>query len=806
MKWTKYLIISISAFGLTFSEQILQACADYDFYDNSSAFYGNQAPNKPAYTPFYFVSNDLYYDSYRWNSHENYSITDSINKAMMLNEWQHFFRGTLSLDDLNEALFDSDQYFFEQIKTKQILDNRNPIVPLLQQKQNQHILTYLVYAKQCESLALKNSEDWPQGNDSTSEASYKTLEASGLKLLNKEKSPFLRIKYTFQILRMAFYNQDYQHVLDLYDQLLKGKNDSSLAFTRCLGFKAGANYHLNNFARAGYYYTKMFDNSNAYKWSAMISFCWSRYKNDSDHFNQIFQLCQNDHERAVAIVMKTLRTYELALPEIKKAYSLDPKVEGISVLMNREINKLEEFYFSEKINRQNKLEYPQYSWQKIYEYPNNNSHIMDSLDHVYQPYIDSLKQFNHRLINDNQTGTPALWHLTNAYLAAMQSKPVEMKRQLAAAEKEGMTPNETSLFQVIDLLSDLYQTVEITGTIEQKILPKLRALSDLGSRNNFAQQQFRDIMNNIVAGKYFSQGDTIKGIYAMAHSSRWYSQKTTFYVSPDFDDIQGELLNQMSITQLDKVIAFRKNAAKSTYNEWLVNQTYYTEDVLNDLKGTKYIRQHNFKAAASIFSKINSDTSYFDSPFMPQINDYFHVEKNNSGQKYSKYSFSRRMAELQDIITKNPNDAGALYGYAVALYNISYYGKEAAISSYFRRSTDPNGYFTQETDQYMPAFIKEFYRVFEAEKYFKKAAKAARDPELKAKALWGAAKCWTKRCPTTSEEPIFWYDQQEYDNYYQNALKSPYFQQLSADYQQTIFMQNVTSQCEYYADYLQMQH
>ena len=805
MKWKKYLVISISILGLTLSEQILQACADYVFYDRPAAFYGNEAPDKPAYTPFYFISDDLYYDTYRWNGHESYSINDSINKAMMLDEWKHFLPEGIPLKDIEAVLFRSDIHLFEQIKAKQAPDEGNALTRFLQQKQNKPVFTYLMYAKQCESLALRNSENWTQQSDTISDADYQTLEDAGLQYFKKEKSPFLRMKYAFQILRMAFYNQDYQHVLDLFDQLLKDRQDSSLAYTRCIGFKAGAYYHLDNYAQAGYYYTKMFDNSNAYKWSAMISFCWSLYKNDSNHFNQIYQRCQNDHERAVAVVMKTLRTYEPALSQIKKAYRLDPKVDGISVLMNREINKLEEFYFSKKMNAQNQIGYPRYSWQNAYSYRDSDD-ANDSLDRIYQPYIDSLKQFSNQLIKDKMTGTPALWHLTNAYLAGMQSRPPEMKNQLAKAQQAGMNPNEESLFKVIDLLSDLNQTVIISKSTEQKILPKLKALSQLGLHNDFAQHQFRDIMNNIVAGKYFRQGDTIKGIYAMAHSNRWYNDKGIFYASSDFDDLQGQLLNNMSIADLDKVIAFRNSSSKSAYEEWLVSQTYYTDDALNDLKGVKYIRQRNFKAAAEVFKKINSDTEYFDSPFMPQINDYIYVEEPNSGRQYSKYGFSLRMAELQNIIAKNPNDAGALYGYAVALYNISYYGKEAGLSNYFRHSTDPNGYFKQDSDQYMPAFLKEYYRVFEAEKYFNKAAIASQDPELKAKALWGAAKCWTKRCPAISGEPVFWYDQKDYDNYYQNALKSPYFQQLSADYQQTAFMQKVKSQCEYYADYLQTQH
>src|SRR5690606_7964333 len=123
--------------------------------------------------------------------------------------------------------------------------------------------------------------------------------------------------------------------------------------TRIIGFKAGAHYRKGDKPLAGYYYAKMFDNSDAYKYEAMVSFDWSRLRNDpetgnlqKDRIEEIYSLCKTDHERAVVMVMKGLRAYpDFALEDIKKAYALDPNVEGIDVLMNREINKLEEDYF-----------------------------------------------------------------------------------------------------------------------------------------------------------------------------------------------------------------------------------------------------------------------------------------------------------------------------------------------------------------------------------------------------------------------------------------------------------------------------
>src|SRR5699024_6450298 len=109
----------------------------------------------------------------------------------------------------------------------------------------------------------------------------------------------------------------------------------------------------------------------------------------------------------------------------------------------------------------------------------------------------------------------------------------------------------------------------------------------------------------------------------------------------------------------------------SPFEQWLVDPTYYTTDVLTELLATKYIRRGNFKAAVRAFKQVDMPHEEFADPFMPHIGDQYHLTSKDTLNKYTKLNFSKRMAELQKIIKENPDDAGALYGYAIALYNIS---------------------------------------------------------------------------------------------------------------------------------------
>src|SRR5690606_2927745 len=149
------------------------------------------------------------------------------------------------------------------------------------QKKNKEFLDYLIYAKKCEINASEASPDWSE-NKKQPIQSNNSLKDEGLTAFKKERNDFLKMKYAFQVLRMAFYANQHDEVLSFFDEYLANKGDRSVAYTRIIGFKAGAHYRKGDKPLAGYYYAKMFDNSDAYKYEAMVSFDWSRLRNDPE--------------------------------------------------------------------------------------------------------------------------------------------------------------------------------------------------------------------------------------------------------------------------------------------------------------------------------------------------------------------------------------------------------------------------------------------------------------------------------------------------------------------------------------------
>ncbi|QEC70705.1 hypothetical protein FSB73_02355 [Arachidicoccus ginsenosidivorans] len=261
-------------------------------------------------------------------------------------------------------------------------------------------------------------------------------------------------------------------------------------------------------------------------------------------------------------------------------------------------------------------------------------------------------------------------------------------------------------------------------------------------------------------------------------------------------DRPGQILDKISLKSIQAMQAFVDSSHYSAFNSWLVSGTYYTQTMLKEMEGTKYLRAFKFKTAADIL-KDNTNLDSLAYPFEMHINDITDtIYQLDSTHITTKWTFAKQMADLQDIIKKDTDNAPALYKYALGLYGMSYYGRSPNLFSYFRSTADEYKYYkTKQRDQ-LPAPFQQYYGLYTAEKYFNLAAKAAKTNTLKAKCIFGAAKCWQKRCTRASKTG---YSDLNYVGY---SLTNPYFKILKTQYGSNEFSKAIYNTCSYYRDFI----
>lgn len=782
-------------------EQWVQACGgDYDPYDYYPSFFASDINPDPVYEAFRHTDYLPYYNN--WYSYDQQSAGEAPDPN--IGEWLTYCGKAAAWSDIDSFVYrysyqDLSNLYYH-IEKGNLLNvpsavQRNTFTQWFLKQKDLEALGYLMHAKKCEPLANASSTNYWEPVQRDTSGSGRLIK-SGLQLHKAAKKEFFQWRYAFQVIRTAFYSGRYQQTLRLFDELIGDKTAANTMYPRILSLKAGALYKTGKDAEAAYLYSRVFDLSDA-KESTHISYEWS---SDSVSTDDIIRYCRDGHEKAVVYIMDGLYRHseEDEGPDLlQKAYTADPSVKALDIVMTREINYLEQNFMTEDITRTYTGKAPAWGWGQGYYPTNTEQKDWTGARNNFYRRIDALNAFAQKVATEGKNGRRAYWWLASSYLYFMKNEPSMSEQYLAKAEKEALTPHEKNVAEVIRSLYILRADGKITAATEAKLLPRLKAMQARAFKedrsSNAATKTFVDFTSVALAHAYFAQKDEIKALYVLAIAGN-------NQVSTSFQDWSGTILEGMGPEGIERVKAFYNKPSKTAYEKWLTEGSAYDTDRLNELEATFYLRRRDFTKALELLKNVPAETfrDYsLPDPFVASVRDQQEYEPADTARWWTKRDFAKRMTELEKKMQQDPRDAQAAFDYATGLYGMSYYGKAHNICTYYRSSVDGDAYFLNDK---LDADEKEFYGVYQSEQYYLKALANTSNMELKAKCLFMAAKCWQKRCNLeTSEHSWSHYGD---ENYYRYSLSNPYFKQLKDGYTATKFFGESQASCSYLQDYL----
>jgi len=785
--WMLFSSILILSFPMY---KLVQACSDGpDPYDYYPQFFPPDVTQQPAFNPFHYTAQLKYYDDW-----ENKPVV--IHNDANIEAWQAFTNHMVPAADLDSFIYRypltelSNLYY--HLEKQQAL-NLNPATTAngfthwFENSKDLESLGYLMFAKKCEAYAV--SEDWAA--PTLDSIGMGRLVKNGLQLNKACKQDFIRERYAYQVLRMSFYAHQYTQTLQLYSQLIRD-NPGQIGpiYARCLGIRAGCLFRLDRKPEAAYLFSRVFDLSDPDKRSSFISFDWA----STQDLNPVLAYCKSAHEKSVVYLMDGLHNYDQALPQIQAAYQLDPAVRGLDVLFTREINKVEERYAQTELLQKRNLQSAEWYFNRYEgDYRSNDSGVRKTFE-TWKNYCSQLNAFAKRVATSPNNKQGPYWSLASAYLYFIEGNMPETKRLLDMTATAKLSARQKDLHDVINTLWIIRSSNGMNTETEAALLPSMQWLDKQAANDPGFNKTYRDLMGTVLCTAYLQSGDTIKAIYCLARTER--DDKGGFRVDEDFMDLPGSLLEHMSVEKLRQVQAFVNKSAKSPWEKWLLNKNPYPGPVLAELEGTKYLREHRFAEGITAFGKLDAsqtNKTNLPDPFIAHIQDVMDLDSLDTLRTFTKLEFCKQMLDLS-----KKTDAKSLFEYGTGLYNMTYYGKAHHAYDYYRSSTDGLAYYSAPEQKALPEYVKDYYGAYSAESYFIKAAQASADPELRAKSLWMAAKCWQKRCPTFKSN--YW-DRDGDTAYYLNAIKNPYFLQVTGPLNTTAFMKEALNSCGYLRDY-----
>ena len=619
------------------------------------------------------------------------------------------------------------------------------------------VVDYLLYAKRIEPLVTAPSDGFRQPAPRTGE--MKNLIEEGLDGFTGIESHYLRLRYAYQLIRLAHYLGEYAYALELYDYLMpKVKADPSLIYDWIENHRAGALQRTGKIAESAYLFSRVFDRSPSRRQSAYRSF---RIDTD-EQWQRALLFCQNDRERAVLHVMRAHNGRAVVIDELEDIYRLDPENRSLQLLAFRELRELERDFLGEDFN-------PDASRNRRAGYPRPTA-----ADRLVE-----LLAFVNRVTAENRTGDPDFWLLLRGALELLAGDYFyanETLEQLADNE-----PNDTIAAQA-DILREVLNISRLSVATDSVELYYYDLLNDDELRARYPD--LRPMVNDKLEAVYRRTGQRAK---ANLLQYGW-------------DDV----VKNLDLGPLTQIERLTDSLTQNRFDRALLLEAIgpNAEDDINHAFGLYYLQRGQWENALNYFRQIPTvridDYGRFV-PFERQFHDFVNVPPRTYQNQaaYNKVELLERLQSLETEARTTTNDTIATQNFfqlGLAHYNMSYFSYNWRVADAFRSATsaaraaaarNPDAVFSHEN---APLGNREFFGMDNARAYFERALSRAYNRETAAQVIYYLAKT-------------------ERNEFYANGRPGgqrpfSYFSLLATEYSDTEYYEYVVAECRTFAWYV----
>jgi hypothetical protein len=659
-----------------------------------------------------------------------------------LKDWEVYFGKKVSREELRLWLYETELVDLEKLSSQPIARVNNSLT--------ENFWNYLLFAKANEAFTYTpNVEVWELGLKNPSQNQLDSQIKKGEKLFQSSKDKFLRERYIFQIVRLYFFQSEYQQAIDFYNKHSKEFGSTQYMKWRTLGYVAGSQFHLKNYSEANYLYAKMYLSAPIQQLVALTSF---HPQNESD-WQKSLDLAKAKEEKLVLwylFGLKFDRVY--ALENIQK---IDPSSNYMNHLLSIAIRE---------------VSYP--SFERDY---NQNTDAKKKINQMKDKYLLSVVK---NIADSDFRKKDFAWKIASAYLNYIAFDFAAGDTYLKEAEKLQKSKLQIKQFHLTSVLGKILRIEKLDSKNELDLLEHLTYLysddSEVGrdERLVFPKDWIRGVIGELLA----ERGD------------RFFSEWVRPGIQPKFytkiENIQGlaDLLQSNKLSDFEKIM---KKASIHSPSELFL------------LLGSRYAMEDQLEKAAEIFAKLPKEyykqksLVFQNQPFQTEIFDrYLLSYEQNAKQYYNHASFLEALLNKKLKAESSPDNQAALYHeLGNAFYNMSYFGTSgfSANAIYGIRTYPGWGYLDVNRD---PTEFPEL-RMENAKKYYLLAREKSQDPEFRAKMTFLASK-------TEHANWLLLPDSERQGRDFQPGV---FFKELKDSYSQTKYYSEILKECTYFQKY-----
>ena len=721
---------------------------DWYYYN----LFNQEIMSDERYRPFLLIYGSRYY-------------TNDTLRNGNIEEWRQYLG--LSYDETKYLVFKASRSDLQNLsKGKRAVDENLSFASADFMKNQKQALLYLAYAKYLEPyMRIIPGEDtdfyWdlPEYEHNAGDLDYEKVKTVLTKSWNAESDNELKLRYGYQLVRLAHYTRRFQEAVQLFEQYVEPLKMRTEMYYYALAQKAGALRGMGETQRANRDFIRVFANSYDLKTMAYTSLTmgWDNEINFADFVAG----AADNNERNDIFFMMGYSDFNNPVNEIEKIVVTDPNAIQAKVLMVRAINMLE---------RRMLLSYVPWG---------------EGDDRSRYPYLgqddsEGRAFFNQALrVSDMQRDKASdknFWNLASSYLHFL-NKDFELANNCLGNVKS-TDADYMAMVKNLTAYIDICRQPKIDANTERYLYDNYAKMIK-GEENYSLNMADNSFIGVVLSNRYGLQGEKAKSFLTLRHVK-------AIEDNPDeslLDDIQS-FLNKKKKTQLEEYIAATSTTEMANTNNYLA----YVKGVLRltegDFKTAKglFEKQTRLKMSRRLFG--HNIEVYYSGDEKDIMRDDYIADFSFIHDNMTEVEVADALMQLDKIGKKEKGDESAKANYLIAnfFYNVSrtgYYRQYLRFDnnngfSYWKYGPDANVY--KNTLDLSSAYLE-------------KAKKSAEDRELKAHIVYAQA----KNAQQVMEDHVDTWDQQ---------MVIPHAQLNEFDqYAGTSYHQAVLSNCVYYRDY-----
>lgn len=712
--------------------------------------------NNEALIPFTYSTN-LYFHA--GSSGENLEeVFDSTFVKVNIQEWKEQLP-SLKENDAYHLLYNTDPDAYKrQVKGDSL--KQNTFYQAL--KGNTDLLSYFNFAKTCEDAFT--SGDYTQEGDWTWKKDSSSIEKvahEATQRLSSAKSPFIRQRLAYQLIKAYEYLNNTEGVRKIFDTYIKDSKSNSWIVGSAMYYYAKAQPSI---ASRNYWAALCFEKSLDKKLQAIKLL-------DIEQPVASLNTINDTRIKSLVATMLALRNPGRSLESLKLVYDANPNLPEINMLVEREINKLEDWLFSYKItgsdtylsriirHPKKKNDYGGYDYQDPL-YDNDDKKYEDIQKANWasdRAYLNEVLSFVDKIISENKAKDRPFLLLAGAHLAFLKEDFNQTLKYLNVLRGEKkLASNIKVQADLTELLCAFYDKNKNIATIEEAILRFDESLhksqKDITDFETFRQQIYLFMYK-----KFFEMSELTKACllsmkserhapdrWAEGNPSSGYSRIYAYCKPSDFDDVLRIL--QQPKTAFERFLANEKRPyniyGTYRYNEKTQNYDHFPPakewdiNKIKDYKMMYYIRHEQLDSALMVCKTIPR-SFWQSSPYNEMLNcNPFYVALPNThtpnvadSTRYDKQTCLERMVQLRNDAEKNPTEyAKNYYLLGNAYFSLSWHGNFWLMSDiYWGNGHESSHYFDKDN-----SFTHNYFGLDWARKQYELCLRNTKDERLAA--------------------------------------------------------------------------